>query len=231
VIKLKKSLEIKVTEEMLLKRAGGRSNERTAQYLPEIISLGEGLLEPKTVYDVFTIDKIEEKRLYLENGQVFRSEHLCKLLIGAEKLVVMCSTIGSALERKVRELSEAGDMLNSYLLDIYGAVAVGLLMRSLYQRIKQEDYAGFGITVYLEPGQLDWKISDQRVLFQLISPEQIGVSLNESFVMKPVKTTTGVFGIGDMDKVKKGVFACEVCPKRKTCSFRREAEELLQDKV
>jgi hypothetical protein len=62
VIKLKKSLEIKVTEEMLLKRAGGRSNERTAQYLPEIISLGEGLLEPKTVYDVFAIDKIEEKR-------------------------------------------------------------------------------------------------------------------------------------------------------------------------
>lgn len=230
MIKLQKGLEIKVTEEMLMKRVGGRLNERTAQYLPEVISLGESLLEPRTVYDVFAIDKIEEERLCLENGQVFHSEHLCKLLIGAEKLIAMCCTIGSTLERKVSELNKEGDLLMSYLLDIYGAAAVGSLMRILYQKIKN-DYSGYGVTVYLEPGQLDWKIRDQAILFQLITPEKIGVSINEGFMMKPVKTTTGVFGIGDADKVKKGDFACRICPKRKMCTFRHEAEELLQDKV
>lgn len=64
-------LEIVITEEMLIKRIGGRSNETIAKYLPEVISLGESLLEPKIVYDLFTIDKIEEKKLYLENGEVF----------------------------------------------------------------------------------------------------------------------------------------------------------------
>lgn len=223
-------LEINVTEEMLMKRAGGCSKETIAQYLPEVISLGESLLEPRTVYDVFPIEKIEDEKLHLENGQVFRSEHLCKLLIGAEKLVAMCCTIGPALERKVGELNKEGDFLISYLLDIYGATAVGSLMSSLYQKIKN-DYAGYGVTVHLEPGQLDWNISDQRVLFQLISPEKIGVTLNDGYMMKPVKTTTGVFGIGDADKVRKGDFACKVCPKRKDCTFRHEAEELLQDSI
>ncbi len=223
-------MEIKVTKEMLLERMGGSSNERIAQYLPEVISLGEYLVEPRTIYDIFTIDKINEEKVYLENGKVFHSEHLCKLLIGAERLVAMCCTIGSALERKVSTLNKEKDILMSYLLDIYGATAVGVLMRSLYQNIKK-GYAGHGVTVYLEPGQLDWNIRDQVVLFQLVSPEKIGVSLNEGFVMKPVKTTTGVFGIGDVDKVKKGVFACEICPKRKTCTFRYKAEELLQDEI
>lgn len=223
------TLMIKVTEEMLLQRAGSRSNARIAQYLPEVISLGEGLLEPRTVYGVFPIEKNEDERLCLQNGRVFHSEHLCMLLTGAEKLVAMCCTIGPALERKVSELNKDGRFFVSYLLDIYGAAAVGSLMRSLYQKI-EGGYQGYGVTVYLEPGQLDWNIREQGVLFQLISPEGIGVSINESFMMKPVKTLTAVFGIGDVEKVKKGNLACEVCPKRVKCIFRYETEELLQDK-
>jgi cobalamin-dependent methionine synthase I len=228
VSKLQKNLQIKVTEEMLIKRAGGRLNERIAQCLPEVISLGESLLEPKTVYDFFAIEKVEEKVLFLKNGEAFGSKHLCKLLNGAEKLVAMCCTVGNALEKKTSRLNEEGDPLTAYLLDIYASTAVGFLMRSLHREIKK-DYAGYGVTAYLEPGQLDWNIRDQEVLFRLVSPETIGVSINESFMMKPVKTTTGVFGIGAADRVKKGNFACKDCPKRKTCAFRHEAEELLQD--
>jgi hypothetical protein len=33
---------------------------------------------------------------------------------------------------------------------------------------------------------------------------------------------------GDVEKVKEGDFACKVCPKRDSCSFRREAEVLSQ---
>lgn len=221
-------LEVIVTEEMLIKRTGGRSNETMEQYLPGIMSFGESLLEPKTVYDVFTIDKIEEKKLYLENGEVFQSEYLCKLLTGADKLMVMCCTIGPALERKVKELSNDGDLLKQYLLDVYGATAAGTLMRSLYER-KVKDYTdkGYGVTVHLEPGQLDWNVRDQQVVFRLLSPEKIGVTLNDGNMMTPVKSTTGVFGIGDVEKVKEGKIACKVCPKRDTCPYRHEAEELL----
>jgi hypothetical protein len=222
-------LEIVITEEMLIKRIGGRSNETIAKYLPEVISLGESLLEPKIVYDLFTIDKIEEKKLYLENGEVFQSEHLCKLVNGADKLMVMCSTIGPALESKVKEIGNDGDLLEQYLLDIYGACAAGVLMDSLYKKIVK-DYTdtGYGVTIQLQPGQLDWNISAQQVVFRLLSPEEIGVTLNDGNMMTPVKSTTGVFGIGDVEKVKEGDFACKVCPKRDSCSFRREAEVLSQ---
>lgn len=222
-------LEIVVTEELLNKRTGGRSSETLAKYLPEIISLGESLVEPKIVYKAFAIDRVEEKKLYLENGEVFQSEHLCKLVSGADKLMIMCSTIGPALEGKVRELSNKGDMLTPYLLDIYGASAAGLLMNSLYKKVvKEYTDSGYGVTIQLQPGQLDWNIRAQKIVFRLLAPEKIGVTLNDGNMMTPVKSTTGVFGIGDAEKVKEGDFACKVCPKRESCSFRHEAEELSQ---
>ncbi len=227
VKELQKDLGVKITPEMLVKRAGGQLNERMAGYLPKVIALGEGLLEPKTVHDVFTIDRIEDNVLYLENGEEFKSEPLCKMMSGADQLVVMCTTIGPVLEERVRELSNEGEFLESYLLDIYGATAVGVVRNSFYDRLV-ESFDGFGATVTLEPGQLDWNIRAQKAVFRLISPEKIGVSLNEGNMMTPIKTCTSVFGVGDVDKVKKGVIACAVCPRRKTCHYRHEAEEIME---
>jgi len=222
---MQKKLKVEITEELLLKRIGGTRNQATDEYLQKAIALGSTLIDPKGIYDLFPVAKIEKDRLILENGESFRSEHLCKLLEGAEKIVVMCCTIGPALEEKVRELNEEGNYGEAYFLDIYGATAVGRAMFSLFKELLEEfKFKGYGTTVYMEPGQLDWNIRDQRVVFRLISPEDIGVTLNESNMMSPVKSTTAVFGIGDPAKVKKGSFSCESCPKRETCTFRHDAE-------
>ncbi len=223
---MQKNLKVEVTEELLLKKIGGRKNKGTSEYLQNAISLGSTLLDPKGIYDLFPVAQIEKDRLILENGELFRSEHLCKLLEGAEKIVVMCCTIGPALEKKVKELNQEGNYGEAYFLDMYGAVAVGRAMFNLFKELLEE-FKGYGTTVYMEPGQLDWNIRDQRVVFRLISPEDIGVTLNESNMMSPVKSTTAVFGIGDPAKVKKGSFSCASCPKRNYCTFRHEAEAMV----
>ncbi len=224
-IDMQKKLRAEVTEEQVLKRIGGRRNEATAEYLQEAMSLGATLVDPKGIYELFPVAQIEKDRLILENGETFRSEHLCKLLDGAEKIIVMCCTIGPALEKKVKELNEEGNYGEAYFLDVYGATAVGTAMSNLYKELLEE-LKGYGTTVYMSPGQLDWNIRDQKVVFKLISPEAIGVTLNESNMMNPVKSTTAVFGIGDPAKVKKGNFSCASCPKRNYCTFRHEAEAL-----
>ena len=220
---MQKNLKVEVTEELLLQKIGGRKNKGTSEYLQKAISLGSTLLDTKGIYDLIPVAQMEKDRLILENGESFRSEHLCKLLEGAEKVVVMCSTIGPALEEKVRELNQEGNYGEAYFLDMYGAVAAGRAMFNLYKELLEE-FKGYGTTVFMEPGQLDWNIRDQRVVFKLISPENIGVRLNESNLMIPVKSTTAVFGIGDPAKVKKGSFSCASCPKRDFCTFRHEAE-------
>lgn len=222
-------LQIEVTEEMLAKRAGSRGgvSEKILEQCRKAMEIGEKLLEPRTIHDVFTIEKIGENRLFLEQGCCFESEHLAKLLDGADRIVVMCCTIGSGVEKRVGELNSNGYLADAYFLDVYGSVAVGVLARKLYRKIR-EQFAGYGATVYMEPGQLDWNVRDQQVVFRLIHPEKIGVTLNSGMMMSPVKSLTGVFGIGEPGRVKAGNFSCEFCPKRESCTFRHEAEGMME---
>jgi hypothetical protein len=46
------------------------------------------------------------------------------------------------------------------------------------------------------PGYCGWHISGQKMLFQFLRPEEIGISLLESFLMKPLKSVTGVLIAG-----------------------------------
>ncbi|MDD2235064.1 MAG: hypothetical protein PHV03_09245 [Desulfitobacteriaceae bacterium] len=215
------NVSVSVTEEMVIKSSGGSNNKKIAKYLPDVLSFGANLLEIKGLYDVFPVAIVEEESVLLENGQFFNSEHLCKLLNGAEEVIVMCCTIGHALESKVKELNEKGDIIHSFLLDMYGAAAVATALQNLYQEIS-ENYKGYGVTINMQPGQLDWNISEQQIIFKLISPGAIGVSLSDSYMMSPLKSVTSVFGVGDPDKVQKGGFACEVCPRREKCTFRQK---------
>lgn len=224
-------MKIRVTEEEFLKRLGcrGRQQEdRLLQNYRRVMELGESLLEPQVIYEDFPISHIEGERIYLDGSLSFCSKHLVKVMDGAERVVIMCSTIGPALEEKVKSLNENGDLMASYLLDIYGATAISILGKKLYRDLREQyEDQGCGTTVRIQPGQLDWDVCAQAVIFQLLSPEKIGVVLTESFMMKPVKSSTAVFGIGDPIKVKKGKLSCETCPLNNKCKFRDEAEELV----
>jgi hypothetical protein len=49
------------------------------------------------------------------------------------------------------------------------------------------------------PGYCGWHISGQRALFDRLRPERIGISLNESFLMTPLKSVSGVLIAGPVD--------------------------------
>jgi hypothetical protein len=47
------------------------------------------------------------------------------------------------------------------------------------------------------PGYCGWHISGQRALFRHLEPERIGITLNTSFLMQPLKSVSGVLVVGD----------------------------------
>lgn len=225
-MELGKDWNINVTADMVIKRmGGGRKGQRLLGECSEIIDIGKRLLEPCTIYDVFSVKCIEGENVELENGLSFKSEHLAKLLHGSDRVVVMARTIGPALEEKVRYLTEQDNFLTSYLLDVYGNAAVGILGRMMYRQIRGQ-YSSYGATVQMEPGQLDWNIREQAIVSQFISFEKIGVTLADSFVMAPLKSTTAVFGLGDPAKVREGFPPCTYCPKNNKCTYREEVQEM-----
>jgi hypothetical protein len=46
------------------------------------------------------------------------------------------------------------------------------------------------------PGYCGWHITGQKRLFAFLNPERIGISLNESCLMSPIKSVSGVLVVG-----------------------------------
>ncbi|MFK2344270.1 vitamin B12 dependent-methionine synthase activation domain-containing protein [Bacteroides fragilis] len=86
-------------------------------------------------------------------------------------------------------------------------------MREACKAIEKEFGAkGLGISYPYSPGYCGWKVSDQQILFSLLPNQPCGVSLTASSLMCPIKSVSGVVGIGrQMTRQKYG---CELCGKK-----------------
>ena len=79
-----------------------------------------------------------------------------------------------------------------------------------------------GKTSHMNPGSLeDWPITEQKPLFSLFGnvEELIGVTLMESHLMRPLKSTSGIYFAAEVT-----FESCQLCPREK-CSGRRAPYE------
>ena len=72
----------------------------------------------------------------------------------------------------------------------------------------------------MSPGESSWSISDQKTVFQLLDAKQIGLSLNESMLMVPMKTLSFVIGISDEKFHAKHKHRCEYCLMKNKCRYK-----------
>ena len=73
----------------------------------------------------------------------------------------------------------------------------------------------------LSPGESEWSVAEQAVIFSLVDAREIGVTLTESLVMSPVKSLSLIMGIGPGPLGVEGASNCDFCTIRERCSYRR----------
>jgi hypothetical protein len=63
------------------------------------------------------------------------------------------------------------------------------------------------------PGYCGWHVSGQRALFRVLRPEEIGVTLNESCLMQPLKSVSGVMvaGAAAVHRFRPTYDFCDAC--------------------
>jgi hypothetical protein len=64
-------------------------------------------------------------------------------------------------------------------------------------------------------------VAEQHALFALLPPQFCGISLGESALMHPVKSVSGIIGVGP--EVKYSDYLCDVC-NVSDCTYRRYHE-------
>jgi hypothetical protein len=178
------------------------------------------LIKPIYSYTPKLIERILGNKVFLEGSFKLMSRILSDALSGCNLVLVFIVTIGKDLENEASKLTERGELIKGYILDAIGSLAVESAADKMQENVKRiiED-KGYHVTMRYSPGYCDWNIKQQEHIFQALGRESVGVTLNESYMMIPQKSISGILGIGRFGNAKFS--PCVRCDRKAHCSYKR----------
>ncbi len=184
------------------------------------------------VYEFFTTEgclRADNETLQI-NDKIFHiGKIIARQLRGSEQYVFFTTTAGMEFERFQRQLNAEGDIVKCYLADCIGSIiaekAADYMEMVLQKNISRQNWKH---TNRFSPGYCGWHVSEQTVLFSIFPhPNPCGIHLTESCLMLPIKSVSGVIGIGS--NVRKLEYGCNLCSFER-CYRRKHASVNSVDK-
>jgi hypothetical protein len=153
------------------------------------------------------------------NGRNFQ---LGKMVLSALKksseIAIFIGTCGEKVEQFSKQFMKEGHSLEGLIVDLIGSEIAEGVAEKVHRQI-EEDVAASGLraTNRYSPGYCNWPVSDQQQLFALMEGNHCGVSLTPSSLMVPIKSVSGIIGVGE--SVRNRGYACKQCP-AEYCIYR-----------
>ncbi len=136
----------------------------------------------------------------------------------AGKAALFLCTAGPDIGEWSKKLMSEGETFKGYVVDVVGSevveTAMDRIQDSLEKEMKQKDLF---ITNRYSPGYCGWEVSEQQKLFSFFPQDFCSVKLSDTSLMYPVKSVSGVIGIGK--EVSKKNYPCRFCDDR-NCIYR-----------
>jgi len=132
------------------------------------------------------------------------------------------ATVGKEITDAADELINEGDYTTGNIVDSLGSAAVNMASDRLIDKMMNEAGSiGLKSTRAFSPGSgsVDWKVNNQRFIFDNLNTDKIGVKLTPSFTMLPKKSNSFVIGLDKDIKQVENFFSCAGCP-RADCPAR-----------
>jgi cobalamin-dependent methionine synthase I len=141
----------------------------------------------------------------------------------SDSVAIFLCTAGNEIGIRSRKTMQERDFLKGYIYDVIGSeiveAAADLMQTNLEKTIFD---SGERITNRFSPGYCGWDVTEQHKLFQLIPDNYCGIHLTPSALMDPVKSISGIIGIGK--NVKYNPYTCGMCDMN-DCIYRRVREK------
>lgn len=143
-------------------------------------------------------------------------------LRGSEAFALFVATAGAEFEELQFRLKDDDDMVRTFIADAFGSVVAEHTADVMEQYLQDGIAArGWRHTNRFSPGYCGWHVSEQQRLFPLFGVDRpCGVRLTDSSLMVPIKSVSGVIGLGG--SVRKLEYSCGLCD-YKDCYKRRRS--------
>ncbi len=222
--------DLNITADSVL-RGQGADPEIIRSRSPRLVHTAEkalksvvDLLEPEVLVKEFKVTGFKHNSLELEGGKKISGPLVTGHLVGASYISVAVCSVGSKIDGYASEVMD-DDMVLGLAIDGVGSAAVEALANAVCRQIELKAAAeGLQTTIPLSPGMIGWGVEEgQPLIFSLVEPEQIGVTLTPYYLMVPRKSLSMIIGIGP--NLSSGERICDYCTMRETCRYQDQNEE------
>ena len=174
-------------------------DEATQRETAAVVDEVQGWLHPRFCF--FVTDRLPAFRL----GRIIERQ-----LQGSEAYACFIATCGREFEAWQQQLKQQDDLVRVFIADAMGSVIAEKCADVMEQHLQRSiDKLGWHHTNRFSPGYCGWHVSEQQMLFPLFNGETCGVSLTESSLMVPIKSVSGIIGVGK--KVRRVDYSCGLC--------------------
>lgn len=172
----------------------GTATDDEARLADEGINLALSAATPKCVHQIYDCHVSAADTHF--GSMIAHSENLAKMLEKSKKAVVVCASAGVGIDNMMRKYS-ANNMALSTAIGAAGSSIVECMLDDFCADLSQK----YKITPRFSPGYGDLSLDFQRDIFAALDiTRKIGVTLDESCLMTPVKSVTAIIGIEDENK-------------------------------
>ena len=167
---------------------------------------------------VTLLDRTSEKEAVFHCGRI-----VARQVRNAVAYAVFVCTAGEEYQQLMDRLTEEGDMVRLYTAHAIGSVLAERCADYMEKVLQSQiDKLSWKRTNRFSPGYCGWNVSEQRILFPLLHGSTAGVSLTPSALMMPIKSVSGIIGLGP--DVRYHEYTCGFCDFR-DCYKRRKPTE------
>ncbi len=136
----------------------------------------------------------------------------------AQWAALFICTAGAEVGLRSRRSMNEGDLLRGYVYDVIGSEVVENAADRMQEELRLEvAVRGLKVTNRFSPGYCGWDVAEQHKLFSFFPDNYCGITLTESALMNPVKSVSGLIGIGR--EVRYAPYQCHLCDD-KNCIYR-----------
>ena len=221
--------DIKLPRKEILRSQGvpdeAELSENFERTYREAVDLFRELAEPEGIVTGVTISVFEE--VFRGEGLNEKKNPVKDIYRKSDYLALFAVTLGPVLSEKVSDLFDNGNYADGYMLDSISSYAANKLADLAAQHLQEElagrePQASLWRVLSYSPGYCGWHISGQKKLFEALRPEEIGITLNESCLMSPIKSVSGVL-IAGPEEIHEFVNSYPFCD---TCTARSCIERM-----
>ena len=173
-----------------------------------VIGRAAGVAQPKFAYQVFpgvadvSSSSLSVGGLTMDVGKIIASQ-----LHGSEAFAVFVATAGVEYEQWRQTLD---DSVKVYVADTLGTIIVERCADRMEEMLQYSiEKLQWKRTNRFSPGYCSWNVAQQHLLFGLFEGNPCGVTLNSSSLMYPIKSVSGIIGLGR--DVQRKDYTCHLC--------------------